>query len=651
MLKILRDNLKYLSWILWLVILVFVVFVFVDFGGGLGGTNGGRSGSVAVTVGDEIVSQKEFEREYRQLESQYREALGEQWSSEMAERMQLPRQALERLIDRSLMVAEARRQGIRVADADVAGAILEIPALQDAEGKFIGEAEYQRFLRGIGYTTREFEGAVRDDLVLRRFSTLLAAGVAVADADVERAWRDQNERAEIRYVLAPTSRHLADATPSAEEVERYFAAHAEEFRLPDRRAIDYLLVDEAKLRAAVTISPADLQSAFAARAEELSTPEQVRARHILVKVDDNRDADAARARIAAIRARLARGESFEKLAAEHSEDPGSKSRGGDLGFFGRGAMVPAFEEAAFGGEPGQLVGPVETSFGLHLIQVVEKRAARTQPLAEVEGRLRAELAGERASTLAEQKAKELAERVAREKLATAEAWQALADGETVVFLSTEPFGRDEIVPGIGRSAEFAGAAFGLEPEAASQPVAVPRGWAILRLRESLPAKLPTLAEVETRVRAAAQRARANELAKAELERARATIGGGRSLAEVAAPLGLEVKESGELTRRGGVPGLGAADSLSQAALALEPGAVGGPVVVAQGAVLFEVVARTKFDAARFAAEREALRDSLRRDETERLTRALLTHRREEIGIEYDPYLAQQLGLVRTPAES
>ncbi|HLF57096.1 MAG TPA: hypothetical protein VI942_09655, partial [Thermoanaerobaculia bacterium] len=165
------------------------------------------------------------------------------------------------------------------------------------------------------------------------------------------------------------------------------------------------------------------------------------------------------------------------------------------------------------------------------------------------------------------------------------------------------------------------------------------------------AKLPTLAEVETRVRAAAQRARANELAKAELERARATIGGGRSLAEVAAPLGLEVKESGELTRRGGVPGLGAADSLSQAALALEPGAVGGPVVVAQGAVLFEVVARTKFDAARFAAEREALRDSLRRDETERLTRALLTHRREEIGIEYDPYLAQQLGLVRTPAES
>jgi peptidyl-prolyl cis-trans isomerase D len=644
MLKILRDNIKYLSWILWLVILVFIVFVFVDFGGGLG-PGGGTGGAVAATIGDRSVSRREFEREYRQLEEQYREALGGQWTPALANQMQLPRQALERLVDRNLMLEEAKRQGIRVGDEEVARAILEIPQLRDEKGAFVGDEAYRLFLRRIGYDLREFEAAVRDDLTLRRLSTLLASSVAVADAEVERAWRERNESVELRWLLAPTARHQAAAAPTADQVRAYFDAHREEFRLADRRTVDYLLVEEAKLRARAEPTAEEVRAAYAERAEEFTRPEEVHARHVLVRVDDERDAAAARARIAEARAKLARGTSFEAVAEEYSDDPGSKSRGGDLGFFGRGQMVPAFEEAAFGAAPGELVGPVETSFGLHLIQVVEKREARTQPLAEVESQLRAEIAMERAGGLAESRARELAQRIAKEEPATAEAWQALADGEAVVFLSTEPFSRTDAVPGIGRGGEFANAAFALaEPGDASAPVAVPRGWAILRLRESLEAKLPELAEVEPRVRAAVQREQANEAARVELERVRAGLGAGRTLADAAASLGLEVRESGTVTRRGGVPGLPTSEPIVRAAFELAPGAIGGPVVVPQGAVLFEVVARQGFDPARFAAERDSLRDELRQEETERLTRSILAERREEVGVSFDPQLAEQLGV-------
>ena len=642
MLKVLRDNIKYLSWILWLVIVVFVAFVFVDFGTGLGAGQAGAT--AAVSVGDGAVSHKEFEREYRRLEAQYREAFGGRWTTEMAERMQLPAQALQRLVDRRLLVAEARHEGLRVGDEDVRRAILEFPALQDAAGHFVGEEEYHRFLRGFGFTAAEFERAMREDLLVERFSQLFTSGLVVADGDVERAWRERNERAAIRWLLAPTSRHLAAASPTAAEVESYYQSHPDEFRLGDQRVVDYLLVDVAKLRAAVAVDRAAVERAYADRRVEFELPEQVHARHILVKVDESRDAAAARAILAGARRRLARGESFETLARELSEDPGSRERGGDLGAFGRGQMVPPFEQAAFGAAVGEIVGPVETSFGLHLIEVLERQAARTRPLAEVEGALRAELAQERAASQAEAKAKELAARIAQDKLTGEEAWKGLGDGDTVLWLTTPAFARGDSVPGIGRNPQFTGAAFALAPGAASEPVEVARGWAVLRLREELAARLPALAEVEARVRAAAQREQANRLAAAELERARAALAGGRGLDEVAATLALELRDSDEFGRGATVPGLGNAPAVVAAAMELAEGALGGPLVVPQGAVLFEVTARTSFDPVRFAAEREALRAELREAEANRWLAALLARRREEARIVYDPVLLERLGL-------
>lgn len=643
MLKVLRDNLKYLSWILWVVILVFIAFVFVDFGGALGAPRGATT--PAATVGDATITYKAFEREYRRLEDQYRQAFGGEIPAQFAEQLRLPVQALDRLIDRELLAEEAHRRGLRVSDGEVSRFLLAQPALQGPDGKFVGPEIYERFVRQIGYASpREFEDAVRQDLTIEKLTETLVSSVPVADAAVERSWRDANERAQVRYVVIAADRHLAAAQPSEEEVAAHFEAHRADFRIPDQRIVDYLLVDTTKLRATLEIPAAEIEKWYQENRAEFTRSEEVRARHVLVNIDENRDEAAAAARMDEVRSKLAAGASFEQLAREYSDDPGSRERGGDLDYFGRGRMIREFEDAAFGAQVGQVVGPVRTSYGLHLIEVLDRRAGGTTPLAEAEPRIRARLAGERARQAAEMRARELAAALAG-KGGVEEEWKKLADENVVTFVTTPAFSREDAVAGIGRNPAFAEAAFGLEPGGVSAPIEVPRGWLVMRLREAKPARDPELVEVQARVRAAVQRIQAAELARAEAANVKARLGAGGSLDQVAAELGLEVTDSGEFTPGGSIPGVGPARPVADALADLATGGVGGPVAVGSGALVFEVVSKSEFDRAAFEAARSETRDQLRREEAQRLLTAILSERRAAAGVTYDRPLLEQYGLL------
>lgn len=644
MLKILRDNLKYLSWILWLVVLIFIAFVFVDFGGGLSGGAGARA--AAATVGDRTVSYRDFEREYRRLENQYREAFGGQLTPEMVDQLKLPLMALERLVDQELLLQEADRLGLEASDAEVRQAILEIPGLKDAQGRFVGKETYDRFLRVNGLNHREFEDSVREELVLAKLQTIVASSVHVSDDDVEASYRKQSERAAIRYVQVPSSRFSSAAqnvTPA--ELQAYFDAHREEFKLPVQRVVDYLLVDTIKTRAQLTFEPAELEAYYREHLADFQVEEQVRARHILLKVDDKRSAAQAEAELERVKARIQAGEDFAKLASEISEDPGSKSRGGDLGYFGKGRMIAEFEQAAFAAAPNDVVGPVKTAFGYHLIQVLDHRDGGQRPFTEVEAQVRARLAAERADSIAEAKAEELTKRIETEKLTTEEQWRGLADGDVVTFLSTPPFGEDDVVPGIGRKTPFASAAFALAPDAVSKPVKTPRGFAILRLKEETAPRLPELSEVEAKVRASVVRQKMLDAAYAEAARLKRELDGGKSLDAVAAAAGLETQETGDFGAEGSIQGLGAAPEVARAALSLETGAIGGPVNTPAGAIVFEVTSRQRFDPQAFAEQRDSLRASLERSELGRMLGSLLDQRKREMKVNYDRPLLEQFNLL------
>ncbi len=648
MLKVLRDNLKYLSWILWVVILIFIAFVFVDFGGGL--SRGQRGRTSAATIGSDTISYVDFEREYRRLEAQYRQAFGENFTPEIAKQLRLPLQALDRLVDQRLLLNEAADRGLRASDSEVQEAIFDIPGMKDSSGEFVGEETYKRFVRANGYSVRDFEEAIRHQIVLTKLNAIFSSSVAISDTDVERSYRDQAERAAIRFLVLPAAGFQSQATLSSAEIANYFEHHADDFRLPQQRIVNYLLVDTVRTRAKMSFEKAELESYYNSHLDEFKQEEQVHARHILLKVDDKRTAEEAESELAAVRKRVEAGEDFAKLATELSDDPGSKARGGDLGFFGRGRMIKEFEEAAFNGAPGALVGPVKTSFGYHLILVVEKRAAGQRPFAEAEPQVRARLAVERADAAAETKATALAARISAEKLTTEAQLKALADNDTVMFITTPAFGRDEVVPGVGRGTPFSSAAFALEAGKTSTPIKIARGFAILSLVSETPARLPTLAEAEAKVRPAALRAKAGDLALARLVQARGELAAGKSLDEVAKELAVEAKESGEFGRDGSITGLSDSRAVAAAALAGKVGDVGTPILTEQGAVLYQVTARKSFDAAAFAAERTQTRQALEKNEVNRLLGSILEQKKRETKVQYDKPLLEQFGMLGDEAK-
>lgn len=641
MLKTMRDNIKHLAWLLWFVIAAFIAIEFSIFGG----SSASVTGETAAALGSYDVRWGELERAHRNLQDQYRSQFGDQFNAELAEQLQLKRQAMEQLFNSKILLAEARRLGLQVSDEELREQILDL--FRDEQGQFIGQEAYERWTTQSFGGPSAFEQQVREDLLRQKLLDALSQSVFVSEADVERRYREDVERASIRYLQLPLDRFAEEARADQESLERYYEEHREQYRLPEQRAVDYLLVDKGVLRARMEIPEEELRGYYDQNPQEFSREEQVRARHVLLRTGGERTAEEARAEMEAIRRRIEGGEDFADIARDVSEDPGSGAQGGDLGFFGRGRMTPEFEEAAFGAETGELVGPIETPFGIHLIEVTERREGGSVPFEQARENVRSRLAAERLEARATELAAELRSRLAEvPEGEVRERMQALAEEDPAVrFETTAAFGQGDVVPGIGRAPELDTAAFALsEGELAEGVVEVPRGPMIVRLAEVREARVPDLAEVEARVRREVERERQQELATARLQEIRRSLAGEMTFEEAAAELGVEPVEPPELGAEGAIQGLGSVPAINQAALAAEEGEVVGPLETPQGAVLFEVTERKGFDPEELAARRDEIRAELVEQRTDRLLSSLiLERRRQEGGIRLSSALQEEIG--------
>jgi peptidyl-prolyl cis-trans isomerase D len=646
MLKVLRENIKYLSWILWVIIGLFVAFIFLDFGAGIGGLRGGKLGAAA-KVGSHKITLAEFQRTYRRTTDQYRQALGAQFTPEMEKRLAM--QVLDQLVNRQILLGEARRLGLRTSDEELRERILADPTFKDEAGRFVGDELYRSYLLQTGQTVEGFEQQMREDVVLQKVIDALRSNLWVSDKEVERAYRDQVDKAKIRYVLLPADRFAqaaADVPPG--ELKAYYNAHKAEMRLPEQREAAYLLVETAKLLPQVNADEAAQRRYYEEHKQEYAQDEQVRARQILTQVNDAQTDEQAKAKIEAARRRIQGGEDFAKVAREVSEDPASKASGGDLGYFGRNSQVKEFEDAAFAAEPGKLVGPIQSSLGYHLLEVTDKRPAGQRSFEEARGEIAGRLASERVREMAESRARDLAQRLQADPPKDPAALEALTKGDpTLSYALTGKIGQGDPVPGIGPSPMFNSAVFGLEKGQVSDPVQVPRGWAVAYLKDVYPPRVPAFAEVEPRLRLIVGRERAQKLATDQLARAKAS---GKSLEQVAQELGVQVKDSAEFGRQG-IPELGMSPELTRAVFALNPGQTGGPVPAGPGAVLFQVTERKQGSPQEFAAQRQATRERLEQDQLQQVLASLIERRRKELNVQYDRDLLKSLGLAGEEAQS
>lgn len=639
MLKVFRDNLKSLAWILWVVIALFVLGLAVEFGGNL--RNQGQD-APAATVGGMTVTRSEFQRAYQNLAGIYRQVYGDQLNPEIEKQIYM--QALNRTVNQKILLAEARRLGLTVSDAELAARILEIPGLKDDKGRFIGEQQYRQLLAQNQIKVADFERELREELLMKKLTDTLSATLYVTEDEVQRSYRDQVERAKIRYLQLPRARFAAQVQASPAEVEAYFKAHQAELRLPEQRDVAYLLVDGARVAEQVNPTEAELRSWYDAHKADFTQEEQVRARHILVQTSDERDDAAALARAQQAKSRIAGGADFAAVARELSDDTATKATGGDLGYFGRSGYAPEFVAAAFGAQPGQVVGPVKTEVGYEVLEVTDKRTGGTQPFEAVAAQIRARVAAEQAQQRVEAKAKELAASLGKNKPGGADGLRALAQPPVVTFNETGPIGAGDNVPNIGPGTAFSTTAFAMKKGEVSQPVQVPAGWAVLYVKDVKEPRAPTLAEVEPRVREAVSRQKLQQLTMQRLEEAKRQIAGGKTLDQVAAELGLQVQESQEFGGQGTIPGLGYNPDLTKAALALQTGQVGGPVADSQGALLFQVTDHKGWDPKQYAANREQTRSTILQQKLSNLEGSLIEKRRRELGVEFNRQFLDQFGI-------
>jgi peptidyl-prolyl cis-trans isomerase D len=342
------------------------------------------SGDVASVAGQKI-SEQEFGEALRQQQDRMRQLLGRNFNAALLDSPAMRAELLEGMISQRLLTQYAVRANVGVSDEQLRDTITSIPAFQD-DGRF-SRARYETLLRAEGYSPQSFEASVRRDIMLQQVTGPLSdSGIAsrVAAQRLARLVQQQRDVAEYRIPADPKAQQ---AQPAAQAVRDYYDANPAQFQVPEQVAIEYVVLDQDALAAAEQVSAEDVRKYYEQSAAKFGQPEQRQASHILLAFKPNAtDADKAKVRAKAgevlAQVRKSPG-SFAALAKKYSEDPGSAAKGGDLGYFSRGMMVPQFEDAAFRLKPNEISGLVESEFGFHIIRLTGIKPGKTRSLEEV----------------------------------------------------------------------------------------------------------------------------------------------------------------------------------------------------------------------------------------------------------------------------
>jgi peptidyl-prolyl cis-trans isomerase D len=557
-------------------------------------------------------------------------------------------------IDRELQLTEARRVGLTVTPEELQEVILEDPSFRNESGEFVGTETYKRIIRAALSTTPEtFEQRLTEDLLIGKLNTLAERNVWISDDVVDREFRRQRELADFDAIQLRYEPFLGEIEVSEEDARTAFEASAEDYHREEERTIRYLLVETSRLRRTLPIDAVDLRAYYDQHVDEFLEGEQASARHILFRLSpDATEVERGETELRAngVAAIAQSGGDFAVLASKHSEDPGSKDLGGDLGWFGRGQMVSEFEDVVFAAKPGDIVGPIKSQFGYHVIKVEGFRPEHQQPFEEVQEQIRFRVLEGRAVAEAEARAGVLARRLKSEAPETQDQWQAIADeDEAVVLNQSPPFSAGEAIAGASDGPELADAAFATLAGDITGPVAVPRGWIVWQLAEIRPEGIPPFEDVRAEVEQELRRERAVDLASDQGLQLAERWRGGEDGSTLAAEYGSTVTEARQ-HRRGQVVGtLGVMPVLDGAVFTASAGEVLGPVTagIAGGVVVAKVSSLDLVDPVELASSRDDLRARLMTERGAQLMRSILNERRRNTVVTVDEELLQRFAPSRS----
>ncbi|MFJ2491267.1 SurA N-terminal domain-containing protein [Pseudomonas iridis] len=474
----------------------------------------------AAKVNGEDISQNELSQAVDMQRRQLMQQLGKDFDASLLDEKMLRESALKGLIDRKLLLQGADEAKFAFSEGALDQVILLTPEFQ-VDGKFSSE-RFDQVIRQLGYSRMQFRQMLAQEMLIGQLRAGVAGSGFVTDAEVlafARLEKQTRDFATLNVKADPAAVKVTD-----DEVKAYYDEHAKEFMTPDQVVIDYLELKKASFFDQVTVKDEDLQAAYQKEIANLS--EQRRAAHILIEVNDKTTEAQAKAKIEEVQARLAKGEKFEALAKEFSQDPGSANNGGDLGYAGPGVYDPAFEKSLYSLAKDQVSEPVRTDFGFHLIKLLGVEAPEVPSLASLKDKLTRDLK----AAQVEQRFVEATKQLEDSAFEASDLAQPAADLKLTVHTS-KPFGR-EGGEGVTANRAVVTAAFStevLDESANSTAIELdPDTVIVLRAKEHLkPAQLP-LESVSAAIRAQLTKEHASAAAKTKAEKLIADLRDGKA---------------------------------------------------------------------------------------------------------------------------
>src|SRR5271155_1677130 len=407
----------------------------------------------------------------------------------------LPR-AGQILVQRAILKHEADRMNLQVSDEDLRRELQTGPFAQYLfpNGNYIGDDAYMNFVQSAFQTTRgDFESQVKSDMELNRLQALITGGVTVSDNAVREAYKVDGTKVKFDYAVISSDDVRKTINPTDADLQAFFKRNAARYAtaVPETRKIEYVSFDISNLPGGKPqISDADVLAYYNAHQDQYQVKEQVKVRHILITVPAGADAKtdaAAKAKAEDILKQIKAGGNFADLASKNSDDPGSKTQGGELGWLDRGKTVPEFDKAAFSLAPGQTSDLVKTHFGYHILQVEDKKTAHLRPLAEVKPEIVPVLEQQKAGAAEQTFASSLTSDAKKNGLDKA----AAAKGLHVV--TTDYIAKDGVVAGLADGTGLLTQAFAVVKGADPASVSTGDGFAVFQVADIRVAHAPDFA--------------------------------------------------------------------------------------------------------------------------------------------------------------
>jgi len=400
MLKLMRDYAG--SWLIKIILgAIVVVFVFW----GVGSFSSQKNMKIALVNGEPITLD-DYRPVYNRLINQYRNQFGNTLDESMIKTLGIKKQALDQLIDRTLLQQEASNLNFRVSDEELAESIKSIPEFQ-INGVFDNNI-YTKVLNLNRLTPQTFEDSRRSDIILERLNSFILNNVKVSEQEIVEWYQWNGASVKIDYAFFDPDTYKNIET-SEEELKEYFEKNKESYKTEAKIKIQYIFFNPNNYLDKIKLTDEDITDYYNSNVEEFTEPKTVEARHILFKLDQNstpEEAEKKKEKANEILKMAKEGKDFAGLAKEYSEGPG-KDKGGYLGVFKKEAMVKPFSDKAFSMKAGEISDPVRTQFGWHIIKVEKVNESYKKTLEDVKNQIRDKLSMNKAKIIAYDEAQSL----------------------------------------------------------------------------------------------------------------------------------------------------------------------------------------------------------------------------------------------------